>query len=219
MEKKTREQLSQYGKKLVEKGLVAGPGGNISARDREYVFLSPSGFFLDEIEEKDWVKVNLNTGKVYGDLRPTCETSMHLGIYLERKEVRAVIHTHPPITVGLISAGVRFKPVFPDYVALLGREIPMVDYVVPAGEKIRKAVVEKIRRYNTVLLKNHGVVCAGETLKEAFVKSWLVEEAAKTIFVGKVAGNLKCLNLREIEDVENLEAEDYRKALLKKKND
>ncbi len=216
MEKKIREQLSQYGRKLVEKGLVAGPGGNISAREGDHVFLSPSGFFLDEIEEKDWVKVDLNTGKVYGDLRPTCETSMHLGVYLEREEIRAVIHTHPPITVGLISAGVKFKPVFPDYVALLGREVPVVEYVVPAGEAIRKAVVAKIRKYNSVLLKNHGVVCAGETLREAFVRSWLIEETAKTIFVGKVAGNLKCLNLKEIEDVENLEAEDYRKTLLKR---
>lgn len=215
MDKKIREQLSLYGKKLVEKGLVAGPGGNISAREGEHVFLSPSGFFLDEIEEKDWVKVNLNTGKISGDLRPTCETSMHLGIYLEREEIRAVIHTHPPIAVGLISAGVKFKPVFPDYVAVLGREVPVIEYVLPGGEAIRKMVVAKIKKYNIVLLKNHGVVCIGETLKEAFARSWLVEETAKTIFVGKIAGNLKCLNLKEVEEIENLEAEDYRKALLK----
>ncbi len=215
MDKKIREELSLYGKKLVEKGLVAGPGGNISAREGEHVFLSPSGFFLDEIEEKDWVKVNLNTGKISGDLRPTCETSMHLGIYLEREEIRAVIHTHPPIAVGLISAGVKFKPVFPDYVAVLGREVPVIEYVLPGGEAIRKMVVAKIKKYNIVLLKNHGVVCIGETLKEAFARSWLVEETAKTIFVGKIAGNLKCLNLKEVEEIENLEAEDYRKALLK----
>ncbi len=212
---KIRQQLSEYGRKLVEKGLVAGPGGNISAREGDYAYLSPSGYFLDEIEEKDWVKINLKTGKVYGDLRPTCETTMHLGIYVERGEIRAVIHTHPPITTGLISAGVRFKPVFPDYVALLGREVPVVDYVQPGGEAIRKAVVDKIRKCNAVLLKNHGAVCIGETLKEAYARSIIVEETAKTVLAGKVAGNLKCLSLREIEEVENMEAEDYRKALLK----
>lgn len=212
---KIREMLTEYGKKLVEKGLVAGPGGNISARDGDYVFLSPSGFFLDEIKESEWVKINLKTGKVSGDLRPTCETSMHLGIYVEREEIRAVIHTHPPVTVGLISAGIRFKPVFPDYVAMLGREVPVIDYVQPGGEAIRKAVVDRIKKCNVVLLKNHGAVCIGETLKEAFARSVLMEETAKTVFVGKVAGNLKCLSLREVEEVENMEAEDYRKALLK----
>jgi len=135
---------------------------------------------------------------------------------MERDEIRAVIHTHPPITVGLISAGVKFKPLFPDYVALLGREVPVVGYVQPGGEAIRKAVVGKIKKCNTVLLKNHGAVCIGETLKEAYARSVLIEEVAKTVFVGKVAGNLKCLSLREVEEVENMEAEDYRKALLKK---
>jgi len=213
---KMRKLLSEYGKKLVEQGLVAGPGGNISARDGDNVFLSPSGFFLDEIKDEEWVKINLKTGKITGDLRPTCETTMHLGIYMERDEVRAVIHTHPPVTVGLISAGVKFKPLFPDYVALLGREVPVVDYVQPGGEAIRKAVVAKIKKCNVVLLKNHGAVCIGETLKEAYARSVLMEETAKTVFVGKVAGHLKCLSLREVEEVENMEAEDYRNALLKK---
>jgi len=211
---KMRKLLSEYGKKLVEQGLVAGPGGNISARDGDNVFLSPSGFFLDEIKDEEWVKINLKTGKITGDLRPTCETTMHLGIYMERDEVRAVIHTHPPVTVGLISAGVKFKPLFPDYVALLGREVPVVDYVQPGGEAIRKAVVAKIKKCNVVLLKNHGAVCIGETLKEAYARSVLMEETAKTVFVGKVAGHLKCLSLREVEEVENMEAEDYTKALL-----
>lgn len=211
-----RKLLTIYGKKIVEKGLVAGPGGNISAREGNYVFLSPSGFFLDEIDEKEWVKVDIRTGKTSGDLRPTCEISMHLGIYLEREDVNAVIHTHPPITTGLISAGVKFKPVFPDYVALLGRNVPVLDYVIPGGEAIRKAVVSKIKDCNVVLLKNHGAVCVGSTLKEAFARSWLVEDTAKTILAGKLAGSLKCLNLKEIEGIENLEAEDYRKALLKR---
>ncbi len=211
-----RKHLTEYGKKVVEKGLAAGPGGNISAREGNYVYLSPSGFPLNEIREDEWVKIDLKTGKVYGNLRPTCETSMHLGIYMEREDIKSVIHTHPPVTIGLISAGVRFKPVFPDYVALLGREVPVVDYVQPGGEEIRKAVVEKIKGCNVVLLKNHGAVCIGETLKEAFARSWLVEETAKIIFVGMSVGNLKYLSLREIEEVENMEAEDYRKAILKK---
>ncbi len=213
---KIRKQLTEYGKKIVDKRLVAGPGGNISAREGSHIFLSPSGFALDEIKESEWVKIDLKTGKVYGDLRPTCETSMHMGIYTEREDVKVIIHTHPPVTIGLISAGVKFKPVFPDYVALFGREVPTIDYVQPGGEKIRKAVVERIKKCNVVLLRNHGVVCTGETLKEAFSRSWLVEETAKILFVGRSTGNLKYLSLKDVEEVENMEAEDYRKALLKK---
>jgi len=211
-----RKKLTEIGKKIVEKGLVAGPGGNISARDGEFVYLSPSGFFLDEIKEDQWVKVNLKTGEIFSDLRPTCEISMHLGINVEIKDINAVIHTHPPITVGLISSGVKFRPFFPDYVAILGRDVPVIDYVPPAGEEIRKAVCKEIRKVNVVLLKNHGVVAVGESIKEAYTRSLIVEEAAKSLFVGIISGKMKCLNEKEIEGIENLEAEDYRKALLKK---
>jgi L-fuculose-phosphate aldolase len=211
-----RKILTEYGKKIVEKGLVAGPGGNISGRDGDFVYLSPSGFFLDEIKEDEWVKVDLKTGKIYSDLRPTCEISMHLGIYIERKDVKAVFHTHPPITVGLISAGVKFKPFFPDFVAILGKRIPIIDYVQPGGEEIRKAVCKEIKKVNVVLLKNHGVVAVGESIKEAYTRSLIVEEAAKSLFVGIISGKMKYLKEKEIEGIENLEAEDYRKALLKK---
>lgn len=211
-----RKELCKYGKLVIEKGLAAGPGGNISARQGDFVYLSPSGFALDEIKENQWVKVDLKTGKQYGKLKPTCEISMHLGCYLEREEIRAVIHTHPPVTLGLISAGVELKPFYPDFVAILGRKIPMVEYVIPAGEEIREAVVEQIKKYDVVLLKNHGVVCVGETLKEAFTRAWMVEETSKMQIIGMIAGKIRYFTEKEIEGIENLKAEDYRKALLKK---
>ncbi|MCX8083273.1 MAG: class II aldolase/adducin family protein, partial [bacterium] len=161
------------------------------------------------------VKVNLKTGEIFSELRPTCEISMHLGIYLTRPEVKAVIHTHPPITVGLISAGIKFKPFFPDYVAILGKDVPVIDYVVPAGEEIRKAVCKEIKKVNVVLLKNHGVVAVGESIKEAYTRSLIVEEAAKSILVGICCGKLRYFTEKEINQIENLQAEDYRKAILK----
>jgi len=210
-----RKLLSKYGKLIIEKGLSAGPGGNISAKEKNFVYLSPSGFALDEIKIDEWVKFDLKTGKVFGKYRPTCEISMHLGIYLERKDVKAVIHTHPPITIGLISSGVKIKPLFPDFVAIVGRKVGYINYVIPAGEEIRKAVVKEIKKYNVVLLKNHGVVSVGENLKEAFVRNWIIEETAKMLFAGKMFGKTRYLTEKEILGIENLEAEDYRKTLLR----
>ncbi|MCL5408971.1 MAG: class II aldolase/adducin family protein [Candidatus Omnitrophica bacterium] len=214
MENEIREQLSWYGKKIIEKGLAAGPGGNISAKDEDFVYLSPSGFALDEIGHQQWVKLNIKTGNVEG-LKPTCEVSMHLGCYLARKEIKAVIHTHPPLTLALICAGREFKAFCPDFVALLGKKVPVIPYVIPSGEEIRKAVVEQIKKYNVVLLKNHGVVCVGESLKEAFSRSWLIEESARTILYGTLLGKFRYLNKKEIDDIDHLPAEDFRRTLLK----
>jgi len=48
---KIKKELALYGKKIVEKGLAVAGGGNISAREGGMIYLSPSGFALDEIDE------------------------------------------------------------------------------------------------------------------------------------------------------------------------
>ena len=140
---------------------------------------------------------------------------MHLGCYLMRKDIKAVIHTHSPFLIGLISAGGKLNPLFPDFVALLGKEVPVAEYVIPAGEEIRKAVTKVIKNNDAVLLKNHGAVTVGVNLKEAFFRAQLLEETAKIIIAGKVTGKLKFFTKKEIQGIDNLAAEDYRKILLK----
>lgn len=211
-----KKELVVYGKMIVRKGLAAGPGGNISARCGEVVYLSPSGYSLEELREEDYVGVSLKTGEVVeGHLKPTCEVSMHLGCYLAREDVRAIVHTHPPLAIGVVSAGVKINPMFPDFVALLG-EVPVIDYVIPAGEEIKKMVTATLKDHDAVLLVNHGAVTVGANLKEAFYRAELIENAARILIASLTVGKPRFLTGEEIKGIENLEAEDYRKALLKK---
>ena len=62
--KKLKQELVRYGKKIIEKGLAVGPGGNISAREGSVIYLSPSGYSFDELNEDDYVGENLKTGKI-----------------------------------------------------------------------------------------------------------------------------------------------------------
>jgi len=218
---KITEELSYYGKLLVEKGLTTGPGGNISAREGGLVYLSPSGFSLAEIKPQDWVVVNLKNGKRIGKdngLRPTCEISTHLGCYLARKDIKTVVHTHPILATAMATAGVQFKGLFPDFVALVGPETPVLDYIVPGGEELREAVVRKLKKgYNAVLLKNHGAVIVGENMKEAYYRSLLLEDAARFLMATLSIGRKpRYLSPAEVKGIGNMEAEDYRKLLLKK---
>lgn len=210
-------ELSKYAALIVEKGLVAGPGGNISARDGDEVYLSPSGFCLDEIAPHQWVGINLATKRTDHDLRPTCETPLHLGCYLARPEITAVIHTHSPYTIGIVAAGIPFKPFYPDFVAVLGSEIPLCPFLPPGGEELREAVVAQIEKANVVLLDRHGAVCLGESLKEAFLRAWVLEETAKMLAVTASCGkDMNYFTQEEIRSIEEMEAEDYRKLLMKR---
>jgi len=75
-------ELIKYGKKIVQANLVAGAGGNISARDGRTIWMKPSGFALDEMTPGDLCGLDLATGRqVRGVNKPTSEYNMHLAIY------------------------------------------------------------------------------------------------------------------------------------------
>jgi len=218
-----RQEMSYYGKLIEKNGLTCGPGGNMSVRSGNLVYLSPSGFSFSEIKSGDWFTVDLRTGKQVSKkkkrLRPTCEISMHLGCYLVRPDIKVVIHTHPILATALATAGVEFKALFPDFVAILGSKVPTIEYVIPAGEEIREAVTAELKKgWNVLLLKNHGAIAVGSTLKEAYYRSLLLEESARylvaTLSIGK---EVRYLTPDEVKGIENLEAEDYRRSLFKRK--
>jgi L-fuculose-phosphate aldolase len=215
-----KKELSHYGRLLVERELVVGPGGNISARVGDVVYLSPSGLALDEIDEGGWIGIELGSGEVIDGpkgLRPTSETTMHLGCYMARDDIRAVIHTHPAIATALATTGIsKFEGMVPDFIAYLGKYIPVLHFIIPCGEEIRTAVTEElVKGHNAVLLSNHGLVTVGSNLKEAYYRTELVENSAKFLLACKLFGIPRYLTEEEKEAISNLEAEDYRRALLK----
>ncbi|HOP95349.1 MAG TPA: class II aldolase/adducin family protein [Dictyoglomaceae bacterium] len=213
------KELVEIGRKIAEKGLVVGPGGNISERLGDVVYMKASGICFESAKEEDYVGVDLNTGKVVdGRLRPTSEMWMHLECYKVREDVSAVIHTHPVFSIAYAFQGEPLKPFTPDMVALLGSEIPVIEYVVPGGKEFASEVGKVIKNCNGVLVKNHGLVTVGSNLKEAYYRTLLVEDGIKMVIFAKLLGKMQFFTEEQIEEIDNLEAEKYRKKLLKRKD-
>ena len=76
-EKELRESLVFWGRKVIEKKLVVGAGVNISAGYKDIMLISRSGLGFDELEPRDYVAVNLETGKTVSEGRPSSEVVMH----------------------------------------------------------------------------------------------------------------------------------------------
>jgi len=211
-----RADLVLYGRKLADRGLVSGPGGNTSVRVADVVYMKASGAAMEDATEDDYIGVDLNTGDVVdGGKKPSCEILMHLGVYRARDDVHAVVHVHAPISIGVASTGKTIPPMFPDFVGLLGREIAWMPYIVPAGAAMAKGVVEAIRDHVAVLMANHGVVTVGYNLREAYFRALLVEDAAKIYVAALAAGTPHVFTEQETAEVDHLGAEDYRRALLR----
>lgn len=211
---KVINELKLYASKIVQTGLVVGAGGNLSMRDGNIMYISPSGFDLQEIEDHQWVRVNIETGEVLDDLKPSSEILMHLECFRKRQDITAVLHAHPSYSVGVSSAGHTIPNLFPDFPAMV-RKVAYLDYMIPTTEVLANAVAGVIDDADVVVMRNHGVLTVGKTMKEAYFFMQLTEESAKVYTIASTVGIPRVLTEEECQDLRNLSSEKYRSELLK----
>lgn len=198
-----RGTLCQYGGRLVDTGLCAGTGGNISARDGSIIWMKPSGFAADELTPENLCGLDLETGEQrHGETTPTTEFNMHLAVYRARPDVAAVFHSHPPWLTGVISAGVPFQHLTTEGIGYLGRVIHL-PYEVPQSAMLAAQVGEASCEHETMLLPNHGVVIVGSTIREAFHRSLVAEDTAKSILAASLIGTPQFLSEAQIRRVQS----------------
>lgn len=208
-------ELKKYAEKIVSTGLVVGAGGNLSMRDGNIMYISPSGFDLQEIEDEQWVRVDIDSGEVLDELKPSSEVLMHLECFRNRPDITAVLHAHPSYSVGVSSTGQDIPYMFPDFPAMI-HQIEYLDYLIPTTEVLADAVGSVIPRTDVVVMRNHGVLTVGKTMKEAYFFMQIVEEAARVYAISASVGKPRLLTDQECEALRNLSSEKYRQELLKR---
>ncbi|MBW7460140.1 class II aldolase/adducin family protein [Paenibacillus sepulcri] len=210
----TRNELCKYAVKTVVNGLVVGPGGNISARAGDKMYLSPSGFAIEEITPEQWVEVDIPTGEITDNgLRPSSEVLMHLFCYRKNPAIGAIVHTHPSSCIAFTLVETELPIMFPDQAALVGKTA-YVPYVLPTTDLLAVAVADKVNEASSILLGNHGLVTTGRNLREAYYRTQVVDESAKIYMSARAVGPLKVLTDEEFKEIASLESEDYRIKLL-----
>ncbi len=211
-----REELVKYGVKIVQAGLVAGAGGNISAREGGIVWMKPSGVAMDEMAPGDLCGMDLATGRqVEGAHKPTSEVNMHLAIYRVRPELRAVFHTHSPWASGVISSGATLKPMFAEFVCDLGR-IGTVPYITPTTQALADAIGKVSETSDTIFMVNHGLIGLGITMKQAYYRCVVVEDAAKSQLAATICGTPVFLTDSQCRDLMALDAPKHRIQMMQK---
>ncbi len=195
-----RKELADISRRLYRKGFVAAYGGNISARINNTIFIKRSNISFEDIKENDFIKLRLNLhAAAIKFLKPSKETFLHIGCYKKRNNIRALIHTHPPFATAFASLGKPLKPVIADFVIEFGKKVPNLGYIRPGSKELAKRVSEYISRNNALLLKNHGIVTCGSSLKEAYVRTVLLEECCKILLLSRLFGKESYIKSPEIE--------------------
>jgi len=192
MLKEKKEQIIQAGMRMIEKGLVTRSWGNISMRvDEKYMLITPSGRTYDSLSEPDIVLVNYHTGYFDGKINPSSEYRLHAAIYKKRKEIQAVIHTHQMSASTVAAARKNVPAVIDDMVQIIGPSVRVTKYTWSGTEKFAKRAVNAMRGRQAVLLANHGAVCVGRTMDEAFVVSEVLEKACRAFIEAEFLGGVK----------------------------
>ena len=211
-----RKDLIAYGIRIAQAGLVAGAGGNISAREDNCIWMKPSGFAMDDMTPADLCGIDLKSGRqTSGAHRPTSEVNMHLAIYRERPEFKAIFHTHSPWASGVISSGAQLKPMFAEFVNDLGR-VTTIPYITPTTQHLADAVGKAAKKHDTIFMVNHGIIALGLNMKQAFYRCVVVEDAAKSMIAACITGRPRFLTPRQVKDLMNLDAPKHRIAMMEK---
>jgi len=187
-------------RRLYERRLVSGVGGNASVLlpSGKQLLITPAGYFKGGIAEGDLVRVSLD-GKVLGKGRPSSELATHLTAYQVRKDVKAVVHGHPPTAVALVTAGMTIPTMTPEHAVMIER-LEVVAFAVP-GEAGASAVKESLKRCDVVGIRNHGFFSLGEDLHEAASRLEVLEESAKIYLAGVQVGGVAGLQEEDLERV------------------
>lgn len=218
LKKKNLRLLLDYSKKMQKEGLVIGPGGNTSIKDNnDIMWISPSGIPFEAMEVNDFVPIEISSGKLLDTrLMPSSEVPLHLQVYKVKEDINCIFHAHPPHVIVLSAVNIKIEPLFPDFIVYLGKKVPQIPYVKPCTEEMGSLVADKIKDNDCVacILKNHGAVSVGKSVKEAYIRMQVLESASEILFKAKLIGNPYILSEKEAQDILDLDIEQYRKKLL-----
>jgi L-fuculose-phosphate aldolase len=198
-----KKWICEIGRRMYARNYVAANDGNITVKvGPNAIWATPTGVSKGFMTPDMLVKLDLD-GKVFaGRNKPSSEIKMHLRVYKENPEVRAVVHAHPIVATSYAIAGIELdKALSSEAVVLLGR-VPVAPYALPGSQEVPDSIAPYCKDYNAVLLANHGALTWGKDLQEAYFRLESLEHYATMLMytneILKKANELSCSQVSDL---------------------
>ena len=194
-----KADIVEVGRRLYERGFVASNDGNITIRFADDRLLTtPASVSKGFMTPDMMVVVDLDGTKVEGTRNASSELKMHLEVYRQRSDVKAVVHAHPAIATGFAVAGIPLdRAVLPEVIFTLG-SIPIADYATPSTVELPNAVRQYIKAHDGLLLANHGALAVGTDVFSAYYKMETIEHFAKISLTARLLGGERLISQEEV---------------------
>lgn len=206
-----KNELIQYSKLCGAAGFVKAYDGNLSLRTKKnYILSTASKTNKSFIKPADLVKCDLKGKKLSGKRQLSTELKLHLYIYSKRKDVNAVIHTHPIYITSYAAAGKKLPAnILPEVYMQFG-SIPLAPYAAPSTDEVPASIEPYVMECNAVILSNHGLVAYGKTIEEAYYITQKLEQYAQICFNAKLLGGAKAITAAQLKKLDTLKDTVYK---------
>jgi L-fuculose-phosphate aldolase/L-ribulose-5-phosphate 4-epimerase len=179
-----KNDFLQAAKRTYDSGIQTGTGGNLSVRipGENLMIVKPSGFSYGECNEENLTITDFDGNLVYGNYKPTKESTLHGNLYKRYSQIGGIVHTHSPYAIlnslqfeniSLVTKHAELKLKVP---------VPIIDVVTQAvtNEELPKIFkhIDECPDLLAFILKEHGIVAVGKTAVKAGQIAELIEETA-----------------------------------------
>ena len=208
--KKFKSEIIKYSKMLNKKKLSALRSGNISIRYKEGFLITPSGKKYSSLKDKDIIFVSLDGSYNRKKGTPSSEWKFHQDIYINKKEAKAIVHTHSTNATA-VSTHKRNIPPFHYMVAMAGgHNIKCAKYATFGTRELSNNILKALKDRKACLIANHGQIAFDENLSKAFELAEEVENISLQYITSLKLGKPKILSIREMKKVLS-KAKNYKK--------
>lgn len=179
-----KSEVASFMARLYDRGLTTAGGGNVSAREGDVMYITPSGGDKSCIPPSMIAAVDIESGtNMTPHIRLSIEAEMHRAVYQAYDDVHAVVHSHP-LHASMFSA--LEESIDTHFIAesyyLLG-EVVKAPYALMGTKELAENVCRALAGVKAVLLENHGALTTGATLLQAFERMEVLENAARMTYM------------------------------------
>ncbi len=204
-EPRARHDIVEVCRRIYAHGWLAATDGNVSILlDDGRIVTTPTGVHKGYMGERELIVVDRKGKRLQGALSPSSELEMHLAVYEERPDVRAVVHAHPTNCVAFSLAGISLAQcLLPEIVFTFG-SIPTVGYTTPTTSEVPNEIRKWIRDFDALILDRHGSLTVGADVFDAYNKLERMEHVAEITFRARALGSIKPLTCEQIEKLQQV---------------
>ncbi len=173
-----KQEIIDVANRLYEKNLNGGYGGNLSIKVENIIYITRGGIPKVNLTPEDIAIIDIEGNFIEG--KPSSEYKMHLYTYQKNAQIKAIVHAHPPYTMGF-SIGPTDIPteLFPETSMLIGK-VHISPFFPSGSNELAEDIADRFANGAiAVLMEKHGIsVVSTTSLWDAYYKLEAIEHVA-----------------------------------------